>query len=62
MSEDILHRIRVNSKNPDIEVNEAIHNQALVLIEDMCYLMCGSLLVKLGIPAPHHGMNDAFNR
>ena len=52
MSEDILHRIHVSSKNPDIEVNEAMHKQALLLIEDMCYLMCGSLLVKLGMPAP----------
>jgi hypothetical protein len=64
MSEDILHRIRVNSGKPDLKVNEEIHNQALLLkIEcNMCYLMCGSLLVKLGMPTPHRGMNDAFNR
>jgi hypothetical protein len=24
--------------------------------------MCGSLLVKLGMPTPDRGMNDAFNR
>lgn len=62
MSEDILHRIRVSSRNPDLEANEEMHNQALLLIEDMCYLMCGSLLVRLGMPAPDRGMNDAFNR
>jgi PIF1 helicase. len=39
-----------------------MHNQALQLIEDMCYLMSGSLLVKLGMPMPHHGRNDAFNQ
>ena len=39
-----------------------MHNQVLLLIEDMCYLMCGSLLVKLGMPAPDRGMNDAFNQ
>ena len=32
------------------------------MIEDMCYLMCGSLLVRLGMPAPNREMNDAFSR
>ncbi|XP_050340250.1 ATP-dependent DNA helicase PIF2-like [Bactrocera neohumeralis] len=58
MSEDILHRIRVSS---DLEVNEEMHNQTLLLIENMYYLMCGSLLVRLGMPAPDRGMNGAFN-
>ncbi|XP_054091375.1 uncharacterized protein LOC128923026 [Zeugodacus cucurbitae] len=40
MSEDILHQSRVSSRNHDIEMNEEIHNRALLLIEDMCYLMC----------------------
>ncbi|XP_062525690.1 ATP-dependent DNA helicase pif1 [Bombyx mori] len=62
MSEDILHQIRVSSRNHDIEMNEEIHNRALLLIEDMCYLMCGNLLIRLGMPAPYREMNDAFNR
>ncbi|XP_072380855.1 ATP-dependent DNA helicase pif1-like [Diabrotica undecimpunctata] len=62
MSEDILHQSRVNSRNHDIEMNEEIHNRALLLIEDMCYLMCGNLLIRLGMPAPNREMNDAFNR
>ena len=62
MSEDILHHIRVSTRNPDLEMNEEIHNRALLLIEDMCYLMCGSLLVRLGMPAPNREMNDAFTR
>ncbi|GFY56789.1 ATP-dependent DNA helicase, partial [Trichonephila inaurata madagascariensis] len=62
MSEDILHQIRVSSRNHDIEMNEEIHNRALLLIEDMCYLMCGSLLIRLGMPAPNREMNDAFSR
>nr|XP_043068768.1 uncharacterized protein LOC122321872 [Drosophila bipectinata] len=40
MSEDILHQRRVSSRNHDIEMNEEIHNRALLLVEDMCYLMC----------------------
>ncbi|XP_043863668.1 uncharacterized protein LOC122756901 [Drosophila mojavensis] len=62
MSEDILYRSRINSRNPDLEANQEMHNQALLLIEDMCYLICGSLLDRLGMPAPDRGMNNAFNR
>ncbi|KAG8183113.1 hypothetical protein JTE90_024423 [Oedothorax gibbosus] len=62
MSEDILHQIRGSSRNPDLQMNEEIHNQALILIEDMCYLMCGNLLVRLGMKVPNREMNDALNR
>ncbi|CAB3244443.1 unnamed protein product [Arctia plantaginis] len=62
MSENILHQIRITSRNHDVEMNEEIHNRALPLIEDMCYLMCGSLLIRLGMPVPNREMNDAFNR
>ncbi|GBP86167.1 hypothetical protein EVAR_57871_1 [Eumeta japonica] len=53
MSEDILHQIRISSRSSDFEASEEVHNQALLLIEDMCYVMCVSLLVRLEIPAPH---------
>ncbi|GBP47305.1 hypothetical protein EVAR_38070_1 [Eumeta japonica] len=46
MSENISHQIRISSRNPDLEANEEVHNKALLLIEDMCYVMCGSLLVR----------------
>ncbi|CAB3220694.1 unnamed protein product [Arctia plantaginis] len=62
MSEDILHQIRITSRNHDVEMNEEIHNRALLLIEDMCFLRCCSLLIRLGMPAPNREMNDAFNR
>ena len=39
-----------------------MHNQALLLVENMFYLMCGNLSVRLGTPAPDRGMNDAFNK
>ncbi|GFY38801.1 putative DNA helicase [Trichonephila inaurata madagascariensis] len=62
MSEDILHQIRVSSRNHDIEMNEEIRNRALLLIGDMSYLMCGSLLIRLGMPGPNREMNNAFSR
>ncbi|CAI6370278.1 unnamed protein product [Macrosiphum euphorbiae] len=38
-----------------------MRNEALVRIEDMCVLMCGSLLSTLGMPAPNRSRHDAFN-
>lgn len=62
ISKDILHQIRVSSRNHDLEMNDEIHNRTLLLIEDMWYLMGGSLLPRVGMPAPNREMNDAFNR
>jgi len=53
---------KLNKPTTDIELNGEIHNWALILIKDMCYLMCGSLLVRLRMLAPHCEMNDTFNR
>ncbi|XP_061392257.1 uncharacterized protein LOC133327727, partial [Musca vetustissima] len=39
-----------------------MRNECLVIIEDMCVNMCGSLLSTLGMPAPNRSMHDAFNR
>ncbi|GFU28201.1 ATP-dependent DNA helicase [Trichonephila clavipes] len=36
MSEDILHRLRYESKNPDIQFTPNVYNEALILIEDIC--------------------------
>ncbi|XP_039954205.1 uncharacterized protein LOC120770689 [Bactrocera tryoni] len=56
------HELNLHSENPHLDMNEEMHNQALVLIEDMCYLMCGSLLARLGMTSPDRGVNDAFER
>jgi len=52
MADDILHRVHTTTSNFDLEINDEMRNEALVLIEDMCVLMCGSLLSTLGMPAP----------
>ncbi|KAE9524087.1 hypothetical protein AGLY_015452 [Aphis glycines] len=61
MVDDILHRVRTTNFNFDIESNDEMRNEALVLIEDMCVLMCGSLLSTLGLPAPNRSRHAAFN-
>ncbi|XP_050340837.1 uncharacterized protein LOC126767347 [Bactrocera neohumeralis] len=55
-----FQELNLHSENPHLDMNEEMHNQ--VLIEDMCYLMCGSLLARLGMTSPDRGVNDAFER
>lgn len=62
MSDDILHRIRTVTSDPELEMSDEMRNEALILIEDMCLLMSGNLLCKLGMPPPNRSMHDAFNR
>lgn len=62
MAEDILCWVCAHSENPHLKINEEMHNQALVLIENMSYFMWGILLVRLGIPSQNKGINDAFQR
>ena len=60
MADDILHTARTTTLNFDLAINEELRNE--VPIEDMCVLMCGSLLSTLGMPVPNRTMHEAFNR
>ncbi|XP_055542911.1 uncharacterized protein LOC129728491 [Wyeomyia smithii] len=62
MADDILHRVRTTTLNYQLEMDDGIHNEALLLIEDLCLLMSGSSLDKLGMAAPNRAMHDALNR
>lgn len=62
MADDILYSTRRTTGNHVLEMNDEIRNEALILIEDMCLLMCGSALCKLNMPTPNHPMHDVFNR
>ncbi|XP_067643522.1 uncharacterized protein [Eurosta solidaginis] len=46
MAEDILHRMRLAIRNFELQMNADIDNEALVLIEDLCLLMSGKLLIE----------------
>lgn len=61
MADDILYRVRTTTSNFDFEINDEMRNEALVLFEDICVIMCGSLLSTLGMPAPNRSTHDAFN-
>ncbi|XP_044315200.1 ATP-dependent DNA helicase pfh1-like [Drosophila rhopaloa] len=52
----------VRRKTDNFTITEEMRNEALIQIEDICMLMCGSLLATLGMPALSSSMHDAFNR
>lgn len=60
MADDILHRVRTATSNYELDMTDEMRNEVLILIEDMCVLICGSLLCKLGMPTPNRAM--PFNR
>lgn len=62
MAEDILHRLRLATRNFELQMNADIYNEALVLIEDLCLLMSGKLLIEVHMPAPSRQARDVLNR
>lgn len=62
LAEDILHRLRLATRNVDLQMNADIYNEALVLIEDLCLLMSGKLLIEVHMPAPSRQTRDLVSR
>ena len=62
MAEDILLQKRLTTSNVDLQMNEEIHNEALILIEDMCLMLTTKRLMQLGMTTPNRPMHDAFNQ
>ncbi|XP_017489632.1 PREDICTED: ATP-dependent DNA helicase PIF1-like, partial [Rhagoletis zephyria] len=62
MAEDILHRLRLATRNFELQMNADIYNEALVLIENLCLLMSGKLLIEVHMPAPSRQARDVLNR
>lgn len=62
MAEDILHQMRLRTSNADLQMNEEIHNEALILIEDMCLMLTNKVLTQLGMIAHNRPMHDSFDQ
>ncbi|XP_062538157.1 uncharacterized protein LOC134206452 [Armigeres subalbatus] len=62
MTEDILHRMRLTTSNPHLEIGVEIYNEALILIEDICLTMVNKMLTQLGMISPNRSMHVAFNQ
>ncbi|GBP63209.1 hypothetical protein EVAR_89476_1 [Eumeta japonica] len=60
--EDILHRLRIQTNNPDIQITDEIYNEGLILIEDQCLTIANKLLIEVEMIAPIRSMHDAFNQ
>lgn len=61
MADDILHRVRQNTNNSELDFTDEIYNEALVLIEDLCLMICNKSLQQLGMPSPNRNWHDLFN-
>lgn len=53
MAKDILHQMRLRISNTDLYMNEEIHNEALILIEDNCLMLTNKGLIQLGMTMPN---------
>lgn len=62
MSDDILNRMRRITSNPYYSMTPEIHNEALIMIEDICLAIASKGLSQLGMVSPNRPMNDMFNR
>ncbi|GFQ65014.1 ATP-dependent DNA helicase [Trichonephila clavata] len=53
LSEDIMHRVRIQQRNMDLEFSTEILNEALIIIEDKVRSLGGSDLKSVGLPQPN---------
>ncbi|XP_075154202.1 uncharacterized protein LOC142227601 [Haematobia irritans] len=60
--EDILHRLRIQTNNPDIQITYKIYNEGLFPIEDQCLTIANKLLIEVGMIVPNRSMHDTFNQ
>jgi len=62
ISDDILHQQRRANPNIQLDFSEQIFNQALMMIEDLCFRRTGKLLRDLGMTiVPDRSVADATN-
>ncbi|XP_054746755.1 uncharacterized protein LOC129251382 [Anastrepha obliqua] len=62
MAEDILHQMRLRTSNADLQMNEEIHNEAFILIEDMCLMLTNKVLTQIGMIAPNRPLHNSFDQ
>ncbi|XP_073821586.1 uncharacterized protein [Musca autumnalis] len=62
MCEDILNRMRRSTFNPNYPMSSEIHNEALIMIEDICLAIANKALSQLGMVSPNRPMHNLLNR
>uniref|UniRef100_A0A182EY68 ATP-dependent DNA helicase n=2 Tax=Onchocerca ochengi TaxID=42157 RepID=A0A182EY68_ONCOC len=61
MAEDILHRIRSENSNMNMDFTAEIYNEALIMIEDLCLQIANKVLNQLGMPSPNRSAAASFD-
>ncbi|GFU19804.1 ATP-dependent DNA helicase [Trichonephila clavipes] len=61
MTEDILHRVRLENGNMAMEFTEGIHKETLINIADKSLTIANKVLIQLGMPAPTRAATDSFD-
>lgn len=57
----MIFKMRIRTSNPVLETSDKIHNDALILIEDMRPVLDVEVLAQLGMTVPNRPMHDTFN-
>ncbi|VDO46635.1 unnamed protein product [Onchocerca flexuosa] len=61
MAEDILHRIRSENSNLNMDFTVEIYNEALIMIEDLCLQIAKKVLDQLGMSSPNRSASASFD-
>ncbi|XP_054710754.1 uncharacterized protein LOC129220340 [Uloborus diversus] len=61
MTDNILHRVKQIKQCPNLDFTPYMHNEALVLIEDLCILISHLPLSHYGMPSPDRLATDLVN-
>lgn len=62
MCEDILHALRNIRGDLQINFTQAIYNEALIKLEDICMMISNERIIKLGMPPLNRPESDLFHR
>ncbi|XP_036339810.1 uncharacterized protein LOC118749148 [Rhagoletis pomonella] len=61
MTDDILHRIRTRCNDLTITFSDAMYNEALIAIEDLCVVIANLPLSQFGMRSPNRSGSDLIN-
>ncbi|VDN07354.1 unnamed protein product, partial [Onchocerca ochengi] len=61
MAEDILHQIRSENSNMNMDFTAEIYNEELIMIEDLCLQIANKVLNQLGMPSPNRSAASSFD-
>lgn len=61
LCDDILHRVRQETNNSEVQFTEEIFNEGLILLEDVVFTLGEKRLKKFGLPEPQRNNSNIDN-